>query len=75
MLQGEVYGARMAEAMPFPGRDRISSRRARDVTWNLFIVSHKTRHSAYDPHRIDLRQAALQWLEAEGLFDLGRLRA
>jgi hypothetical protein len=68
MLQGEVYGARMAEATPFPGVvEFFKAARAHDL--ELFIVSHKTRHSAYDPQRIDLRQAALGWLEAQGFLD------
>jgi Phosphotransferase enzyme family len=68
MLQGEVYGARMAEAKPFPGVTEFF-RAARERRLELFIVSHKTRHSPYDPHRTDLRQAALRWLEAQGFLD------
>jgi hypothetical protein len=68
MLQGEVYGTRMVEAMPFPGViEFFKATRARGI--ELFIVSHKTRHSGYDPQRIDLRQAALGWLETQGFLD------
>jgi hypothetical protein len=68
MLQGEVYGPRMAEATPFPGViDFFKAAHARGH--ELFIVSHKTRHSNYDPQRTDLRQAALDWLAAQGFLD------
>jgi len=67
MLQGEVYGQRMPEAVPFPGVIEFF-KAARKGNLELFIVSHKTRHSAYDPSRIDLRGAALRWLEANGFL-------
>jgi len=72
ILQGEVYGDRMVEAEPFPGVvDFIDAVRRRGV--EMFIVSHKTRYSSYDPHKIDLREAALEWMEKNGFFDPGRL--
>ena len=55
-------------SVPFPGRRSISCGAPR-ANLDRLIVSHKTRHSAYDPHRIDLRQAALRWLETQGFFD------
>jgi hypothetical protein len=68
MLQGEVYGIRMEQATPFDGViDFFRAARERDA--ELFIISHKTRHSAYDPHHLDLREAALRWLEARRFFD------
>ena len=72
ILQGEVYGDRMIEAEPFPGVfDFLDAVRKRGI--EMLIVSHKTRYSNYDPHRIDLRKAALAWMEKNGFFDPGRL--
>jgi hypothetical protein len=70
-LQGEVYGARMTEAMPYPGviEFLVQCRRAQV---RVFIISHKTRRPFLgDPH--DLHQAALDWLEQHGAFDPDRL--
>jgi hypothetical protein len=72
ILQAEVYGGRMVEAEPFPGVvDFIGAARRRGI--EMFIVSHKTRYSNYDTHKIDLREAALAWMENNGFFDPGRL--
>jgi hypothetical protein len=68
MLQAEVYAKRMAEASPFPGvLAFLQAARARN--WGLFIVSHKTRHSAFDPHKTDLRAVAIDWMERHRLLD------
>ncbi|MBI4968441.1 MAG: haloacid dehalogenase-like hydrolase [Rhodospirillales bacterium] len=67
-LQGQAYGARMAEAEPFPGVTDFF-RQALDRGVELHIVSHKTRTGHFDPERIDLRQASLAWLEAQGLVN------
>src|ERR1017187_138646 len=66
-MQGCVYGARMAEAAPYPGvlEFFLACRRAGIPTC---IISHKTRHPFLgQPH--DLHQAALLWLEQQGFFD------
>lgn len=65
-LQGEVYGARMAEADPFPGvREFFLAARRTGV--RLAIVSHKTRHPCLGfPH--DLHAAARAWLERQVFF-------
>lgn len=68
MLQAEVYGPRMAQATPFPGVISFL-RAARERRLALRVVSHKTRFAPYDKDRIDLREAALRWLEAHGFFD------
>jgi len=68
ILQGEVYGRRMGEAVPFPGAmEFFRAARLRGV--ELFIVSHKTRYSNYDTFKVDLREAALAWMERNGFFD------
>jgi hypothetical protein len=68
MLQAEVYGARMGEAVPFPGCADFL-RAARRANLDLYVISHKTQYSKYDPHKVDLRQAALRWLKTNRFFD------
>ncbi len=69
-LQGYVYGKGIAGALLFAGaRDFLSRCRERRIA--LFIVSHKTRYGNFDPDRVDLRQAALEWLERQGFFAPG----
>ena len=72
ILQGEVYGQRMGEAEPFPGVMEFIDA-ARRCGIEMFIVSHKTRYSNYDARKVDLREAALAWMENNGFFDPGRL--
>lgn len=66
-LQGFVYGPGIAAASPYPGVlgfFQECSRRSIPAC----IISHKTRHAAAGPPH-DLREAALSWLGASGLFD------
>lgn len=66
-LQAEAYGARMAEAELIPGvADFFTACRARRVP--VHIVSHKTRYARYDVGGVDLRHAALDWMEGHGFF-------
>ena len=66
-LQGYVYGAGIAGARMFDGADTFLRRcRARDV--DVFVISHKTQYGHYDPMRVDLRSAALDWMAARGFF-------
>lgn len=66
-LQGLAYGARMAEAELIAGAAGFLER-CRRAGVPVHVVSHKTRHSAFDPQRVDLRRAALGWMEAHGFF-------
>jgi hypothetical protein len=67
-LQAVAYGRRMIEADLIAGvTDFLALCRARDVP--VRIVSHKTRHAAYDPERVDLRLAAISWMQSKGFFD------
>jgi hypothetical protein len=70
LLQAEVYGARMAQAVPFKGVIEFVHA-ARRSGIELCVVSHKTRFAAHDRHGIDLREAALRWLEVQGFLDPG----
>ena len=59
-IQGVVYGARMDEAVAYPGViDFI--RQARQSGHRISIVSHKTRHPVIGPKH-DLPAAASRWI-------------
>jgi hypothetical protein len=66
-LQGYVYGQGIGEAALFAGVDRFL-RRCRQAGHTVFIVSHKTEYANYDPVRVNLRAAALGFMEAHGFF-------
>jgi hypothetical protein len=66
-LQGFVYGRGIREATMFAGVDRFL-RRCRAEGHMMFIVSHKTEYGHYDPERVNLREAALGWMTAQGFF-------
>ena len=65
-LQGVVYGSRMAEAKLASGlAEFLHAVRAARIP--VCIISHKTEFSVAGP-RVNLRAAALGWLEANGFF-------
>ncbi len=66
-LQGYVYGARMAEAQPFPGVLDFFAHCIREKI-PVYIISHKTRTPAQGP-AYDLHESARKWLEQQGFFD------
>ena len=65
-MQGCVYGARMAEAQPFPGVKEFL-RDCRSSGHQVNIISHKTRFP-FRGEQHDLHRAALAWLEQESFF-------
>lgn len=66
-LQGEVYGAQIEAAEPFPGvRDALSDFRRRG--WAVAVISHKTRTPFAGP-AYDLHVAGMCWLRSKGLLD------
>jgi hypothetical protein len=67
VLQARAYGPRMAEARLIDGVAPFL-RACRRRGHGLVIVSHKTRFAAADPQGSDLRQAALDWMAAQGFF-------
>jgi hypothetical protein len=69
-LQGQVYGKRIGEAK-LVGGVKPFLRRARAEGAAVVIVSHKTEYGHFDPDRVNLRTAALEWMAAQGLFDGG----
>jgi hypothetical protein len=66
-LQGQVYGKGIVEATMFPGVGSFL-RRCRAQGLPVLIVSHKTEYGHYDPDRVDLRRAALDWMTEQGFF-------
>ena len=67
-LQAEVYGARIAAAVPFPGVHAFFERCHRRGV-EVFIVSHKTRFGHHDPVGLNLRAAAIGWMAQHRFFD------
>lgn len=64
LLQGVVYGARLQEAIAFPGVAEFFQV-ARSKGWRLYIISHKTRYPYAGP-QYDLHLAAANWLRTHG---------
>jgi len=67
-LQGQVYGKGIAEARMVAGVEAFL-RRCRAEGCAVVVVSHKTEYGHYDPDRVNLRKAALDWMAAQGLLD------
>jgi hypothetical protein len=70
-LQGYIYGRGIAQAKMVEGVERFL-RRCRTEQCSVVVVSHKTEYGHYDPDRVNLRQAALDWMTAHGLFKNAR---
>lgn len=66
-LQGQVYGRGLAQAGMFKGVDRFLLR-CRDENVPVMIVSHKTEFGHYDPERLNLRDAAREWMTKHRFF-------
>ena len=74
-LQAIIYGPRMRAAALFEGSGAFLRHCARSGMQTV-IVSHKTRYAALDGKPVDLRQSAMEWLEAKGFFsDFGFSRS
>ena len=67
-LQGQVYSKGIADAKMIDGFEAFL-RRCRVEGCTVMIVSHKTEYGHYDPDRINLRQAARDWMAARRLLD------
>jgi hypothetical protein len=66
-LQGRVYGKGIAQASMFDGVD-VFLRRCRLDHVPVVIVSHKTEFGHYDLERVNLREAAREWMVQHGFF-------
>ena len=69
-LQGQVYGKGIGGAKLVAGVEPFL-RRARAEGSAVVIVSHKTEYGHFDPDRVNLRTAALDWMAGQGLLDGG----
>jgi hypothetical protein len=69
-LQGHVYGKGVTRAAMFDGVEAFL-RRCKQENVPVVIVSHKTEFGHHDPERVNLRQAALEWMTAQGFFREG----
>jgi hypothetical protein len=67
-LQGGVYGKGIAGAKLVSGVEAFL-RRCRLEGCAVAVVSHKTEYGHFDPDRVNLRAAALDWMAGQGLFD------
>jgi len=66
-LQGAVYGKGVRRAVLFDGAAGFLQR-AREQGCEVFVVSHKTEFGHFDPDRVNLRHAALEWMKSQGFF-------
>lgn len=67
-LQGQVYGKHMLRAEMFSGfLEFLYMSRLRGN--EIFIVSHKSEFGHFDEDRVPLREQALNWMQANGVFD------
>jgi len=67
-LQGQVYGKGIGAAAMVDGVETFL-RRCRAEGCAVMVVSHKTEYGHFDPDRVNLRFAALNWMAAQGLLD------
>ena len=67
-LQGTVYGKFINDAKPFEGAlDFIKKCISENI--DVFIVSHKTEYVQAIEEKINLREAALDWLKNNGFLN------
>ena len=64
-LQGQVYGRGIGDAKMVAGVAAFL-RRCRAEGCAVVIVSHKTEYGHFDPARVNLRTAALNWMVGQG---------
>lgn len=69
-LQGHVYGKGIVGAKMVAGVEHFLRRCQAEQSF-VVIVSHKTEYGHYDPDRVNLRKAALDWMAARALFHDG----
>jgi hypothetical protein len=67
-LQGYVYGRGVARASMFDGVGSFLQQCKKHGV-PVVIVSHKTEFGHHDPARVNLRQAALDWMTTHGFFN------
>jgi len=71
-LQGQVYGRFMGAAVLLPGAAEFIAQ-CQKKGHEIFIISHKTQYGHFDEAKIDLREAAVKWMNKQGFFDEKKL--
>lgn len=66
--QALLYGSRIGEARLIEGVPEFFRRCAENGV-KTYVVSHKTEFSRFDTTGTNLREAALEWMVANGFFD------
>lgn len=67
-IQGQVYGKFITHAELFHGlAEFLIFCKLRNVS--VYIVSHKTEFGHFDEEKINLRDAAMHWMNVNGFFD------
>jgi hypothetical protein len=66
-LQGQVYGKGIGAAAMVDGVETFL-RRCRAEGCAVMLISHKTEYGHFDPDRVNLRKAALDWMTGQGLL-------
>ncbi len=69
-LQGQVYGKGICGATMVAGVEAFLCR-CRAEGCAVVVVSHKTEYGHFDPDRVNLRKAALDWMAGQGLLGGG----
>jgi len=67
-LQAEIYGSRMEEAVLIDGVKKFFSL-CKSNMFKVYVISHKTEFSNLGKSEINLRVAALDWMQKEGFFE------
>ena len=66
-IQAMVYGPKIKQAKMFNGV-RSFFKACKSTRTPVFIVSHKTKYATQDNENINLREAALDWMERHHFF-------
>lgn len=66
-LQGHVYGKGLRQARLYDGVLQFLAR-AKGSGANLYIVSHKSLYGHFDADHVNLREAAIQFLDESGVL-------
>lgn len=66
-LQGYVYGTGISSALLYEGCFDFLCR-AKTLEHKVIIISHKTKFGHFDPKRVNLRKAALEWMQDHDFF-------
>lgn len=70
-LQVFSYGSGMPDARPMEGVKEFMGA-CKELSVEVLIVSHKTEYANFGNPTVNLRAAALRWLEAQGFMDSPR---